>query len=90
MATIADGIGLSGHLVVVPRGDMSGVVFYGPYACENCYPDAPAIPVPSVLIVKAAREQGGAEFDYPEGPIYPNTVWVPHVHRKFEESTNAL
>lgn len=24
-------------------------------------------------------------YDYPSGPIYPNTVWVPHVHRKYAD-----
>lgn len=45
-------------------------VFYGPYDCPHC----------RALICKAAREDGGAEYDYPEGPIYPNTLWVRHAH----------
>src|SRR5438105_1294622 len=45
--------------------------FYGPHACATC----------GALICKASREEGGEEFDYPEGLIYPNTVWRPHVHR---------
>jgi hypothetical protein len=43
-------------------------VFYGPYPCPAC----------TRLIVKASREQGGEEFDQPEGPIYPNTAWARH------------
>lgn len=54
--------------------------FYGPYPCERC----------GCLIVKASMHPeadqspvgAGAEFDHPAGPIYPNTVWVPHVHRE--------
>jgi hypothetical protein len=66
------------------------IVYYGPHACENCYQDAlPGQPKPAVMICKAAREQGGEEFDYPEGPIYPNTVWQPHVHRVFAPSEPA-
>ncbi len=43
-------------------------IFYGPYHCPDC----------AVMICKASRSQGGEEFDYPEGPIYPNTPWVRH------------
>ena len=43
-------------------------VFYGPHPCEAC----------GGMICKAARAQGGEEFDYPEGPIYPNTEWKRH------------
>lgn len=48
----------------------STLVYYGPHECGRC----------GRLIVKAAREQGGAEYDYPRGPepIYPNTRWRPH------------
>jgi hypothetical protein len=44
-------------------------IFYGPHNCGGC----------DNLIVKAAVEQGGAEYDAPEGPIYPNTPWKLHV-----------
>src|SRR6185312_4926704 len=44
-------------------------IYYGPYKCEGC----------GRMICKLAREQGGDAFDYPEGPIYPNTNWVLHV-----------
>lgn len=44
------------------------VVFYGPHRCERC----------GRMIAKAEREQGGKEYDYPEGPIYPNTKWRRH------------
>ena len=48
-------------------------IWYGPHACEVC----------GVVIVKAAREHGGAEFNYPVGlTIYPNHAWAPHVHLK--------
>ena len=43
-------------------------VFYGPHPCEAC----------GGMICKASRGQGGEEFDYPEGPIYPNTEWKRH------------
>ncbi len=42
--------------------------FYGPHPCQRC----------QKTIAKASYEQGGESFDYPEGPIYPNTVWVRH------------
>jgi hypothetical protein len=53
-------------------GQSDDIVYYGPHACGVC----------GVMIVKAAREQGGAEYDAPSGPIYPNTRWRPHVHRR--------
>lgn len=43
-------------------------IFYGPHPCEAC----------GGMICKASRGQGGEEFDYPEGPIYPNTPWSRH------------
>ena len=43
-------------------------VFYGPHRCVRCH----------ALICKASFEQGGAEYDYPDGPIYPNTAWSLH------------
>jgi hypothetical protein len=45
-------------------------IFYGPHQCNMC----------GDWIVKAAREQGGAEFDWPKEGPYPNTQWVAHVH----------
>lgn len=47
----------------------SKIVYYGPHSCENC----------GVLIAKMGHEWGGNAFTYPEGPIYPNTEWHPHV-----------
>jgi hypothetical protein len=47
----------------------SKIVYYGPHTCENC----------GVLIVKMGTEWGGTAFTNPEGPIYPNTEWHPHV-----------
>lgn len=47
----------------------SKVVYYGPHACENC----------GRMIAKMGKEFGGNAFDYPDGPIYPNTEWHPHV-----------
>lgn len=47
----------------------SKIVYYGPHSCENC----------GVEIVKMGREFGGTAFTNPEGPIYPNTEWYPHV-----------
>ena len=47
----------------------SKIVYYGPHTCENC----------GVSIVKMGTEWGGNAFTNPEGPIYPNTEWFPHV-----------
>ena len=47
----------------------SKIAYYGPHTCENC----------GVLIVKMGTEWGGTAFTNPEGPIYPNTEWHPHV-----------
>lgn len=47
----------------------SKIVYYGPHQCENC----------GVNIVKMGREWGGTAFTNPDGPIYPNTEWHPHV-----------
>ena len=47
----------------------SKIVYYGPHSCENC----------GAAIVKMGREWGGTAFNHPEGPIYPNTEWHPHV-----------
>lgn len=43
-------------------------VFYGPHECVRC----------GKAIAKASTQQGGEEFDYPDGPIYPNTAWDRH------------
>lgn len=45
------------------------IIYYGPHPCENC----------GAMIAKMGREFGGNSFNYPEGPIYPNTEWHPHV-----------
>lgn len=50
---------------------LESAVFYGPHPCRLC----------GDTIVKASRAQGGAEYDEPDGPIYPNTQWVPHTCR---------
>lgn len=42
-------------------------IFYGPYRC-GC----------GQMVCKTAQNQGGVLFDYPEGPIYPNTEWNYH------------
>ncbi len=47
----------------------SKIVYYGPHECPNC----------GVLIVKMGTEFGGTSFTNPDGPIYPNTEWHPHV-----------
>lgn len=47
----------------------SRIIYYGPHACTNC----------GVTIAKMGQEFGGNAFTYPEGPIYPNTEWHPHV-----------
>src|SRR5207253_2095078 len=47
----------------------SKIIYYGPHACSNC----------GVLICKMGTEFGGNAFNYPNGPIYPNTEWHPHV-----------
>jgi hypothetical protein len=47
----------------------SRIVYYGPHPCENC----------GVNIAKMGFEWGGTSFTYPDGPVYPNTEWHPHV-----------
>jgi hypothetical protein len=47
----------------------SKIVYYGPHTCENC----------GAMIVKMGTEWGGTAFTNPNGPIYPNTEWHPHV-----------
>jgi hypothetical protein len=47
----------------------SRIIYYGPFACENC----------GAIICKMAHEFGGNAFTYPDGPIYPNTEWHAHV-----------
>jgi hypothetical protein len=47
----------------------SRITYYGPHACDNC----------GALICRMGFEFGGNRFDYPSGPIYPNTEWNPHV-----------
>lgn len=47
----------------------SKIVYYGPHACDNC----------GRMICKMGYEFGGSSFNYPNGPIYPNTEWHPHV-----------
>jgi len=46
-----------------------GIIYYGPHSCSNC----------GRMICKMGTEFGGNAFDYPEGPIYPNSEWHPHV-----------
>lgn len=47
----------------------SKIMYYGPHTCDNC----------GVMIVRMGTEWGGTAFTNPEGPIYPNTEWHPHV-----------
>ena len=47
----------------------SRIIYYGPHLCSNC----------GVLICKMGYQFGGNAFTYPDGPIYPNTEWHPHV-----------
>jgi hypothetical protein len=47
----------------------SKIVYYGPHPCDNC----------GILVAKMGAEWGGTSFTYPEGPVYPNTEWHPHV-----------
>jgi hypothetical protein len=42
--------------------------WYGPHPCIRC----------GKTICRTAQTDGGTEFDYPIGPIYPNTVWGFH------------
>lgn len=44
-------------------------IYYGPHACDKC----------GKMICRLALEQGGEKFDYPEGPVYPNSKWNPHI-----------
>lgn len=45
------------------------LVYYGPHECSNC----------GVMVAKMGAEFGGNSFNYPEGPVYPNSEWQPHV-----------
>ena len=45
------------------------LVYYGPFQCEYC----------GVTICRMAKDQGGNSFTYPDGPIYPNTIWESHI-----------
>ena len=47
----------------------SRIIYYGPHECQNC----------SQMICKMGQEFGGNAFDYPQGPVYPNSEWHPHV-----------
>jgi hypothetical protein len=47
---------------------MDSRTFYGPHDCFSC----------GRKICKASNQEGGESFDYPEGPIYPNTQWNRH------------
>lgn len=47
----------------------SKIVYYGPHECTQC----------GAMIAKMGQEWGGTPFTYPDGPIYPNTEWHPHV-----------
>jgi hypothetical protein len=47
----------------------SRIIYYGPHACDNC----------GRTVCRMGHEFGGNRFDYPNGPIYPNTEWHPHV-----------
>lgn len=47
----------------------SKIIYYGPHSCENC----------GEMVVKMGYEFGGNTFNQPDGPIYPNTEWYPHV-----------
>jgi hypothetical protein len=55
------------------------IIYYGPHECDVC----------GRTICRVALEQGGDKFDYPEGPIYPNTEWRKHscnIDRKENQS----
>lgn len=47
----------------------SKIIYYGPHQCQNC----------GAVICKMGIEFSGNAFTYPDGPIYPNTEWHPHV-----------
>lgn len=47
----------------------SKIVYYGPFDCPQC----------GLPIAKMGNEWGGTSFTYPDGPVYPNTEWHPHV-----------
>lgn len=51
-------------------------IYYGPHLCPNgC----------GTMVCRAAAEEGGVMFVYPDGPIYPNTQWVEHGCMSVEE-----
>lgn len=47
---------------------MDSRTFYGPHDCFSC----------GRKICKASNQEGGESFDYPDGPVYPNTQWNRH------------
>lgn len=47
----------------------SKIIYYGPHACDNC----------GEMICRAGYDWGANRFNYPTGPIYPNTEWHPHI-----------
>lgn len=48
------------------------LTYYGPHPCPlGC----------GSLVVQTAAHQYAYRFDMPDGPIYPNTRWEPHVCR---------
>lgn len=62
-------------------GSSSKAIFYGPFSCERC----------AETICRMGREFGDEVYTYPQGPIYPNTEWVPHVcEQRGIERVNGL
>lgn len=56
-------------------------VYYGPHACGQC----------GLMICRMGSEYGSDSYTYPEGPIYPNTDWSPHVCQQRDiERVNGL
>ena len=47
----------------------SSIIYYGPHPCPDC----------CRKICRVSISQGGETFDYPKGPVYPNTNWKLHV-----------
>lgn len=45
------------------------LVYYGPHQCPGC----------TAMICRVSIEQGGRMYEYPDGPIYPNTEFWPHI-----------
>lgn len=68
-AVVFDLIVMIGIVVAsVNKIRFKNLIFYGPHSCAYC----------GQRICRSSKAQGYKTFDYPIGPIYPNTIWNSH------------